>query len=716
MFVKTTSKYFLMKKTLLLILLLVIVSTAFAQETYLWLVKDASPGSNIISAPQGYIGEELNFENLIIGAEEGTLIVAPTDGVITRISIVHRESLVSLKSYRCENSFNHTISMLLDNLDKSVKPRDLTGSLDISTGDGKVLYIIGLVGDFSFKTGQRIRRGDTLGYIGYSYNKIPEPSIGITIALNSKVSDPMSPFGIKSSFISAKEIKPITSLTKAQAKEDFKVCIDALKEAYPGLYNVLTPAELNQYVTETEAAIGSKSGNLTFREFRDIIKRTVARIHDSHISMRAPVWEKWEPLVFQPQISMGWINDTLYCTNATREYRHLFGQQILSVNGMSADSARRLVALDIPGYDAKASEYVNYCLAMDGFYPLFFDTDDTITFDMNLKLADGQEVEIKGVDTRDRKPVYIKNNWRFTSINRHGGSYVLKKIDQSTAYIGLPNFAQNQVEIEEIARFIQSIASVPNLIIDVRNNGGGKEEVVEKLYSYIAGEPMVLPSYSKVNKRGGFECFKYSLNYIAGSEIFSNFKAETGRDGFYLYPEGGKKIIPDSVVNYKGRVYVLTNENSVSAATVFPALLVRNHRGVVVGRETRTAYHFMNALKFAEICLPNSKITIRIPLVELCFDTVVNQRIPFGRGVIPDYEVPLTLDEMNHTYGDAILNYTLTLIEQGKNLGDDPFNEQKLTESLNCNTVMMLCGAIGIIGGVLFIYIRRKRAHKTNIG
>lgn len=655
-----------MKKALSLILLLIVVKVTCAQEAYLWPIKDVAPGTNIISPPQGYIDGELNFADLFVGAKEGALVVAPVDGIIENICVKYYQNLSSVKSYRFENSFNHTISGLLNYVDKSVNPKYLNGQLDIRVGGGHVLTIHGLTGDITFKTGQKIRRGDTLGYVGYSYHKILEPSICIMMSLNSKPSDPMSLFGIKSSFILPAEIKPITSLTKKQAKEDFKVCIDALKEAFPGLCNILTPAELEQYVAETEAAIEAKSGHLTYREFDHIIQKTVARIHDSHISMYSRVWEQRKPLVFQPQINMGWINDTLYCTNATNEYQHLFGQQILSVNGISADSAHRLASSYISGYDANAKEYVNYCLAMNGFYHIFLNMEGTPIFDLNIELADGQKIEVKGQDTRKDRPTYVANPWYFTNINRHNGSYVLKKLNSLVAYIGLSNFSQNEVEMEEIARFIKLNSQVPNLIIDVRNNGGGVVETVQKYYSYIAGEPTVWQIYSKVNKRGRFECFKYAINIPAESELFPDFKPEAGRDGFYQYPEGENKVEPDSVVNYKGRVYVLTNENSVSAATSFPLLLIKNQRGVVVGRETRTAYHFMNALKFAEISLPNSKISIRLPLVEIYFDTVDNQRIPFGRGVIPDYVVPLTLDEINYTHGDAILNYTLSLIKQGK--------------------------------------------------
>lgn len=60
-------------------------------------------------------------------------------------------------------------------------------------------------------------------------------------------------------------------------------------------------------------------------------------------------------------------------------------------------------------------------------------------------------------------------------------------------------------------------------------------------------------------------------------------------------------IVPDSTVNYKGRVYVLCDDRSCSAATLFPAMTLRSHRGVIVGRDTASAYHFLNALKFAQI-------------------------------------------------------------------------------------------------------------------
>lgn len=49
-------------------------------------------------------------------------------------------------------------------------------------------------------------------------------------------------------------------------------------------------------------------------------------------------------------------------------------------------------------------------------------------------------------------------------------------------------------------------------------------------------------------------------------------------------------------------------------------------------------------------------------MVESYFDTVVNERVPFGRGVIPDYYVPITIDEICSAEGDSILEKALELI------------------------------------------------------
>ena len=124
----------------------------------------------------------------------------------------------------------------------------------------------------------------------------------------------------------------------------------------------------------------------------------------------------------------------------------------------------------------------------------------------------------------------------------------------------------------------------------------------------------------------------------------------------------GENLPRDAI--YKGRLYILTNENSASAATDFPAHLVRAGRAVTIGRETATAYHYMTALKFARFFLPNSHIEYQLPLVKAVTATNVSERFPYGRGLLPDHEVPLTREEIFSSTEDVILNRALEIIRQ----------------------------------------------------
>ena len=700
-------------------MLLFVFMSLFAQtqsEPYLWPIKGAKAGDNIISAPQSYFDEELNFSDLFIGAPEGTTVLSPADGIIRAISVGFSTSLIYLTSYsKCPGK--NFDEMLKNSSEFNVQggPKYLSGSLGINTKDGKTIWISGLSGSETFKTGQAIKRGEPIGRVAYSYFKIEEPSIKVSIDMNSRVSDPMTPFGIESSFRQAQPTKPIVSLTKTQAKEDFMIYINALKEAFPGLYDVVTPEELDDYVRQTIALIESYPGDLK-AGFQEIIKGAVAKIHDSHIYLLSLPWTgESAPSSLKQSINFGWINDTLVCTNAVVKYKYLIGKQIKSVNGISADSIKKKVLSDAAVYDTKVESCKNYNLVFaSSHYELgtdlvvefaekiqFAELSDT---DLNGEITESKFVNFRGVD-KEAEFSYSLN--RFYNINKHKNSYQAKILDNSTAYIGLSNFDLNQVQVEEIGDFIKFISNIPNLIIDVRNNGGGHADVIDKLYSYIAGDTLTVDSYLRTNRRGGYESFKYSTNRMPGDDaIFADFMAEEGKEGFFQRLENAKMIVADPDINYKGRVYVLTNEMSTSAATLFPAMLVRNQRGVVVGRETRSAFHFMNALKFVHVRLPNSMIIINIPLVHCVFDTAVNERMPYGRGVLPDYPVPVTIDELSFENGDVILNYTLDLIVDGKYFTESSRDETKTSKVFLWTTLITVL--LLVLGYLLY---RHKRKH-----
>ena len=208
-----------------------------------------------------------------------------------------------------------------------------------------------------------------------------------------------------------------------------------------------------------------------------------------------------------------------------------------------------------------------------------------------------------------------------------------------------------------------------------------------------------------------YSSFKSCFNYTDEMNMYTDYV----EDGTGKYRKvSTNEIRPDSLINYTGRIYVLTNGSSYSASTLLPSMLVRNRRAVTVGRETGTAYHYMTAENFADIMLSNSQQTIHIPLVKSVFDTTVNARVPAGRGLLPDYPVELSKNEIlmgEDGKTDVMLEYALSLIADGKYLSEeDPF-----AETIKKNPMMKwLFTSIGVLFLLsLLVFFIIKRHHTT---
>ncbi|MBQ5528697.1 MAG: hypothetical protein IIU05_06580, partial [Bacteroidales bacterium] len=58
------------------------------------------------------------------------------------------------------------------------------------------------------------------------------------------------------------------------------------------------------------------------------------------------------------------------------------------------------------------------------------------------------------------------------------------------------------------------------------------------------------------------------------------------------------------------------------------------------------------------------------------FDEEITPRTPEGRGLIPDYEVPITYEEVYYEKNDIILEKALGLIREGSFLNHPAFNQE----------------------------------------
>ena len=639
--------------------LLFIGNVAFAQENYLWPVEGEKAGESILYTPQSYIGKELNANNLIVATPLNTNILAPVDGTIVWFNYLLQSAMNYSTSYhRTPTDYPQDSLYFVESGEKDVQFINL--EVGIETADKSTVYISGLRPSTLFKTGQKVQRGEVIGRGGYFYKKINEPCICISISKNKMVADPMTPFGLKTTF-QEPNLERKTGFTKEEATVDYNIFVNALKEGFPGLYDYVSEAEFEQFTASIRESFGEMVNAF---ELEKALRTTISVLRDGHTALMNPAPNDNPKF---STIDFGIQGDSMVVTRAGLADTKYYGKRILTVDGIPCDSMKALVQPYLNFFDGFVESYPDFeNLCQIGLWYCFFIQPETSNYDLLVEFADGETKIFKGGSYKTkncfpRRPSW--QNWYFTNQQE---PINFRMISDTTAYLGIRDFDLNQVEVDQIKEYVAQMVSdsVTNLIIDLRNNGGGNEEMMAEIYSFIAQKPFRQEICRKVNKRGNFDFFRYSSNHIEGREMFSDYTPAPDDDGFIL-DLSDEWMQPDSVVNYKGKVYLLANERSFSAAATFAGWVKSQNRGAIVGRETGSTYHQMKAVKFEDLILPNSKYIIHFPLVQTVMDTIVNERFPYGRGVLPDYEVKLVLDELSNP-NDSVFNYTQQLIRDGR--------------------------------------------------
>ena len=212
---------------------------------------------------------------------------------------------------------------------------------------------------------------------------------------------------------------------------------------------------------------------------------------------------------------------------------------------------------------------------------------------------------------------------------------------------------------------------INNLIIDLRENGGGNGSLANSLMNYLTDKTFISQSMSQVKtSEATKKC--YTTHPIFVNAIEQARKAEGNSseflelvDCFLEKPAGTitkfekSEIKPTKKENrFEGQLYLLTSNNTFSAATYFTSLIKDNNLGYIVGEETSDNPSDYGCFMWFE--LPNTKINIQN-------STRYDVR-PGGfddkHGVIPDFQITQTYRDYLTGY-DRVMNYTFWLIEEG---------------------------------------------------
>lgn len=640
----------------------IVIGIAQTPTTLLWPIKNANPGERVIGKPCDTIAGQLNYDDLYIGATDRDVVVAPIDGIISDVSYTHSFP-VNFKKIKGEifprsNSVGDSIgdkvyrnawAAIIKEQNPQLKmdiANYISYSIGIKVGTDEMYYISGLRPVRYFKTGENVKRGDVIGTVGYCNTAFSVPHIKISRSIKTKGEDPMSVFGIPSTFKKYKpsinniaEKHPVSNLLEA-----FSIMRKGLEQAHPGLYDYTPKEKMDSLFTVTRQKINKP---MTSEEFRRLITPIVTSIRDVHTAIYPKTYSN--KATIKPEVLIGVVNGVLQFIQPWKGKQINTGTRIVAINGQPAGKVIQFLRTQYyrkDGYNELAVE----AELLYNFWNIYFKAyNPSASSLLKLTLENGQVYSFKYFSVNTTK----SNDDDLRSIS-------IQMIKHNIGYIDINSFVLNQVEEDSVQHFIQSLVvnKVNNLIVDVRNNTGGNMDVLNKLTSYFINKPYRRNCFREVKSNTTYPVFRFTDNYSANDVLFGDFQNTVKKD---VYRQIDSLMIVPSSTHFGGNLYVLTDEFSVSAASEFAAILAEQGIGTIIGRETGSCYYQMNAEKFAYFRLGDTGLELMVPLIKIVAREAIHPRIPYGHGVIPDIVVPLSLEEFTQPK-DVILEHSLELI------------------------------------------------------
>lgn len=293
---------------------------------------------------------------------------------------------------------------------------------------------------------------------------------------------------------------------------------------------------------------------------------------------------------------------------------------------------------------------------------------------------------IKGISNDERKENFKKRH-SFPSDSLFYSNikekYSFKIFSINTALLTVHTFAigDNAEDKEHIAykkhldscfQMLSVHPEIKNLIVDIRNNGGGSDPNDLVTFSYLTQKTYRenKSAYINFQKIPFLPYFVYEETETEKKlEEKNDFEAELKEEYPILkgkiYPQDPKfnRVLQPDKNTFKGQVYLLISPRVASAGSLFASLVAGKTNAIVIGEETMGGYYGHNGHTPIEYELPNTKIKTQFSIVNLEQDVPKKSNQIFGRGVIPDIEVKQNFDDFMQNK-DAQMEYTLKLIEK----------------------------------------------------
>ena len=468
----------------------------------------------------------------------------------------------------------------------------------------------------------------------------------------------------------------------AEAIEDLKAFENILDST--SSYAQLSAFNYKSAISNLIVSIESKKSAVDRNEFTNAISKIMSEIGDRHSSIKNEAFRKGEHKTYNLRLpfSITPIDGHIVATknnvnNENSSYYYSSHPRIKSINGIAIGTL-----IDSFNYRAKKApkeaKIYRGSKAIEKYGELLFKNNIACADSVNVVFSNGKNEREELVALTTTRKGYTSKllNESYSNMAKiKTGNYedLSTMLEDNIGYINIPRmYSYNEIEGLEkvIETTLENVIDTKALIIDVRNNPGGVRAILQTFASYII-QPEQSPWIANVaylrtdnhkieDEASMVSRYLYSYNsenltdkdrqaidhFNTTFKLDKSFNKLKFSSPFYMVLHQGDKA-------YTQPVYILVNENSFSAASVFTSAFKSLPNVKIVGVTTDGSSGNSRVLH-----LKHSNTRVKVSTM-LSFQR--NGKTLDGNGTVPDILIPA--NEIQVLKGvDHQLNHLIMLI------------------------------------------------------
>lgn len=442
-----------------------------------------------------------------------------------------------------------------------------------------------------------------------------------------------------------------------QLKEDFKVLHLTVGLGHPAWGHYYPVDSMETWFRQTNAQITEP---MTEQAFLKLLYPLIAklgcghtRLQNSRAFIKTQKQKDDQDIKRQyPPVQLMLAEGKLWVRSVTSPDSQLIavGAEVLAIDGRTAAEITSALFQRVTsdGYNQTQQERT-FNLRFDAYYRFHFGDQESFSIKKVSPAGDTATVDLRAntatlaerlaLRSKERKKRLKKGK---VIVEKKGYHLRLMEGEEQTAIMDIRGFRQRRGKkfYRDAFRYLRK-ANIEHLVIDLRDNGGGAVKDAGRLLSYLLTEESNLQAYKKWKEHPYEKYFrqKHIYKFIVPLILPFYFKSKkTGETITLKMP-----LKPRQKNHFDGKVYVLHNGRTFSASVLVGAYLREQNRATFIGQETGGGHTGTNAFLMPQLELPHSKVRLIFPLYTIEHQISAED---IGRGLMPDYEIQYTLDDV----------------------------------------------------------------------